>query len=391
MEHKPNTESPAAASPDAGPTSGEAKGTGLYYKDGREIPPTHPDHGPMHLLPRQEDGSFAAYYYCSKAELYDMQIAEPPPRRYRKDGFSPERQEQFLEYVRGGASGREAARKVGISPTTAYNLYNSPDGAAFRAAWDEAARVTDIVLEDTAFDRAVNGQEEIVYHKGRRVGIRWKYDNNLLMRLLRARNPLKYAPLSEIEGWLRHRGIAPPADVDGALDRLRDAEAEWGRRLPGEEAPARLADRAVRPELLSSVRPEPLSSVRPEPLPSVRPEPVEGPSRPSDEDDKDGPSTGSGRTEGGAGSASDPSTSSTSPGSGRPKEPDVESTSSTSPGSGQAEETDPASTSSTSSGNGQPEKTDAASASSTSPRSGQEALRCDTDAEAPAPDDGSLT
>jgi hypothetical protein len=57
------------------------------------------------------------------------------------------------------------------------------------------------------------------------------------MKLLRARNPLKYAPLSEIEGWLRHRGVAPPADVDGALDRLRAAEADWGRRLPGEEAP----------------------------------------------------------------------------------------------------------------------------------------------------------
>lgn len=229
-----------ANSPDSAPAAGDSPGSGLFYRDGREIPPTHPDHGPMHLLPRQENGGFAAYYYCSKAELYDAEIPGPPPRRYRRDGFGPDRQEAFLEAVRGGASGREAARKIGISPTTAYNLYNSPDGGAFRAAWDEAARVTDIVLEDTAFDRAVNGQEEIVYHKGRRVGVRWKYDNNLLLRLMRARMPLKYAPLSEIEGWLKRRGIAPPPDVDGALDRLRAAEAEWGRRLPGEESPAAL-------------------------------------------------------------------------------------------------------------------------------------------------------
>ena len=54
MEQKQNSESPAAP-----PSPGEGTGTGLFYKDGREIPPTHPDHGPMHLLPRQEDGSFA--------------------------------------------------------------------------------------------------------------------------------------------------------------------------------------------------------------------------------------------------------------------------------------------------------------------------------------------
>ena len=328
MEQNPRPESPPPPPPP--PDAADpppATGTGLYYKDGTEIPPTHPDHGPMHLLPRQQDGSFATYYYCSKAELYDMQIPAPLPRRHRRDGFTPERQEQFLEAVRGGASGREAARKVGISATTAYNLYNSPDGAAFRAAWDEAAKVTDIVLEDTAFDRAVNGQEEIVFHKGERVGKRWKYDNNLLMRLLRARNPLKYAPLSEIEGWLRHRGIAPPADVDKALDRLRAAEAEWGRRLPGEEAPAAIEGAAA----------------------ALLPGEGRGPGLPPRETEpRPSPGNADASTQ-----PLDPSTSSTSPESGQPDPAAVASTSSTSPGSGQAGDAPVPSTSSTSSGNGQ--------------------------------------
>jgi len=391
MEQDPGPDSPPPTHAD---DPAPSPGTGLFYKDGREIPSTHPDHGPMHLLPRQEDGSFAAYYYCSKAELYDMQVPAPPPRRQRRDGFSAERQEQFLEAVRGGASGREAARLVGISPTTAYNLYNSPDGAAFKAAWDEAAQVTDIVLEDTAFDRAVNGQEEIVYHQGQRVGRRWKYDNNLLMRLLRARNPLKYAPLSEIEGWLRHRGIAPPADVDGALERLRAAEAEWGSWLPGEEAPAAIADQAVRPEL------------------------VEGPSCRSGEEDKDGPSTGSGRTDQrgtdtlSLPSASiredlpDPSTSSTSPGNEQPESPPAallpgegrgpglpppEAGPRPSPGNA-AQPTQPPhpSTSSTSSGSGQPENAADASMSSTSSGNGREALPPAAEATAPTPEDAPL-
>jgi hypothetical protein len=326
--------------PDATPS----QGSGLFYKDGREIPPTHPDHGPMHLLPRQEDGSFAAYYYCSKAELYDMKVPVPPPRRQRRDGFSADRQEEFLEAIRGGASGREAARRIGISPTTAYNLYNSADGAAFKAAWDEAARVTDIVLEDTAFDRAVNGQEEVVYHQGQRVGVRWKYDNKLLMQLLRARNPLKYAPLSEIEGWLRHRGIAPPPDVDGALDRLHAAEAQWGRRLPGEEAPARIGSDGAQ--------------ARPGAAPCEVAASGAGPLLPA------------------AGEVPPlESTSSTSPGIGQPQDVSVASTSSTSSETGQAEETAAESTSSTSPETGQAEEAAAESTSSTSPAIGQEEPR----------------
>ncbi len=215
-------------------------GTGFFYRNGDEIPPTHPDHGPMHLLPRQHDGSFAAYYYCSKQELAAARIDAPQPPRHRRDGFSPERQEAFVRHLRGTASWTDAARLTGISRSTAYNLYNSPDAAGFRAAVDEALKCTDGLLEATALERAIKGHEEIVYYQGRRVGVRWKADNRLLMSLLRARNPLKYAPLNEIEGWLRRRGLALPADLDGALDRLHAAEAEWGRRLPGEGDPPAL-------------------------------------------------------------------------------------------------------------------------------------------------------
>ena len=128
-------------------------------------------------------------------------------------------------------------RALTASRAETSTIVEQPDGAAFRAAIEEAGRGVDVILEATAIERAVNGQEEIVYYQGQRVGVRWKYDNRLLMSLLRARNPLKYAPLSEIEGWLARRGIAPPADVERALDRLAAAEAEWGRRLPGEPDP----------------------------------------------------------------------------------------------------------------------------------------------------------
>lgn len=281
--------------------------SGFYYRSGRPIPPTHPDHGPMHLLPRQEDGSFAAYYYCSKEELDAGPIEAPPPRRRRRDGFSPERQQQFVEHLRDTASFTDAARLTGISRTTAYNLYNSPDAAAFHAAVDEALKATDFLLETTAIDRAVNGQEEIVYYQGQRVGVRVKYDNRLLMSLLRARNPLKYAPLHELEGWLKRRGIEPPADVECALDRLGAAEAEWGRRLPGETPPAG-------PALAPPAADDGLSSLAP---PSSEPVPL--PSRPNAEAE---PAQASSSSTSGAGQAAQASSSSTlPPGTPAPPEP----------------------------------------------------------------------
>lgn len=230
-------------------------GTGFFYKSGREIPPTHPDHGPMHLLPRQEDGSFATYYYCSKEELEG--IPGPPPRRQRHDGFSPNRQEAFILNLRNTGSITDAAHLTGIARSTVYNLLNSPDAGVFREAVEEALKGVEFLLEATALERAIHGQEEIVFHQGRRVGVRWRYDNRLLMSLLRARNPLKYAPLNEIEGWLRRRGLERPVDIEGALDRLAAAEAEWGRRLPGEEQPAAPALEPPVQASISSTLPSP--------------------------------------------------------------------------------------------------------------------------------------
>ncbi|HYE29210.1 MAG TPA: helix-turn-helix domain-containing protein [Allosphingosinicella sp.] len=220
----------------------------------------------MHLLPRQEDGSFAAYYYCSHEELAaigdgDGRLPAPPPRRRRRDGFDAERQQRFVEHYRDTGSLTDAARLTGISRSTAYNLLNSPDGGPFRDAIAGAGRGIDTILESTAFERCINGQEEIVSYQGRRVGVRWKYDNKLLMHMLRARQPLRYAPLSEIEGWLKRRGLDPPPDVDGALDRLAAAEAEWGRRLPGE---------GPQPQPGFSAPATPLIVYRPPPKPRLR-------------------------------------------------------------------------------------------------------------------------
>lgn len=223
---RPTRSAPPAPAAAPAPPPGE---TGFYYATGRPVPPTHPDHGPMEDLPRQEDGGFAAYYYCSRAELEAAEVASPPPRRRRHDGWTADRMAEFIETLRATASITDACRAVGMSRTSAYRLYHREDAAHFREAWDEALRCCTAVLATTAFDRAVNGTEYRVFHKGEFVGWQVRHDNRHLQWMLRARDPLNWAPLDDLEGWLRHRGIERPGR--SAPGRLAEAEHRWGRRL----------------------------------------------------------------------------------------------------------------------------------------------------------------
>lgn len=215
-----------------------AEETGFFYRNsGNPIPPTHPDHGPMEHLPRRDDGSFSPYYYCSLEELGAAGVEGPPPRRRRHDGWTAQRMEEFIEQLRATASVTDACRAVHMSRTSAYKLYNRPDAAHFRAAWDEALRGATAVLAATAFDRAVNGTEYKVFHKGDFVGWQVRHDNRHLQWMLRVRDPLNWAPIGDLEAWLRHRGVEEAAGRE-AVERLAEAEAEWGRRLPGEKPQA---------------------------------------------------------------------------------------------------------------------------------------------------------
>ncbi|MGP1283311.1 MAG: hypothetical protein ACTS1X_10080 [Parasphingopyxis sp.] len=206
------------------------------YPSGEPMPETHPDHGPMRDIPRRADGSIAPYYYCSKAELEKWgELDRPPARRRRHDGWTPERIEKFLEALRATASITDACRVVGKSRQSAYKLYNRKDSAHIRKAWDEALRACTNILATTAFDRAVNGTEEQVFHDGHFVGWRTRYDNRHLQWMLRARDPVNWAPLSELQGWMRQRAIERHEPVEASLERVAKAEEEWGQCLPGED------------------------------------------------------------------------------------------------------------------------------------------------------------
>ena len=66
---------------------------------------------------------------------------EPVPLRRRRDGWTPERQIVYHAMLAAGASPREAARRVGMTPQGAGRLLNRPDAARFASACAAAYRM----------------------------------------------------------------------------------------------------------------------------------------------------------------------------------------------------------------------------------------------------------
>lgn len=110
----------------------------------------------------------------------------PVPRKCnRHDGWTPERQRAFIQALAETGSVTIAARQVNMAHATAYALRHHPEAGSFRLAWEAALACGVQRLRDEAFDRAMNGQLQPVFWKGKVVGYRRVKNDRLLMYLLR--------------------------------------------------------------------------------------------------------------------------------------------------------------------------------------------------------------
>ncbi|MEO6389117.1 MAG: hypothetical protein ABIT16_10035 [Croceibacterium sp.] len=149
----------------------------------------------------------------------------PVPRQCaRHDGWTPERQRGFIEALADTGSVRHAAGSVGMAPEGAYQLRRQPGAEEFAAAWRAALDKGVERIEDVAMDRALNGVEVPVFSYGKLVGTRTKYNDRLLMFMLRNRAPERFA-----EGGAR--GLS-------AIDRhtLARMKQEWRKEWERERA-----------------------------------------------------------------------------------------------------------------------------------------------------------
>ena len=106
--------------------------------------------------------------------------------RTRSDGWTPARQARFTDALAAGASVVEACAIVGLSRESAYRLRRHAGGGAFRRAWDAALDGERASAFTTAFDRAINGVEKPVFHKGRQTASYRAFDDRLLIAMVRS-------------------------------------------------------------------------------------------------------------------------------------------------------------------------------------------------------------
>jgi hypothetical protein len=117
----------------------------------------------------------------------DFAFDPVPSSSTRHDGWTPERQRGFIYALSRIGMVSAAADCVGMSRKSAYALLKraGPD-SGFARAWREAREAARVVVSLAAYERAVDGVEVPIFHKGVQVGTRRSYDNRLLGALLRA-------------------------------------------------------------------------------------------------------------------------------------------------------------------------------------------------------------
>lgn len=161
----------------------------------------------------------------------------PVLRKPRADGWTPQRQVDFIAALADGGCVEQAAREVGMSVTSCYRLRRAPGAENFATAWDAAIAQAARQLVDIAFDRAIHGSNEPVFDReGNRVGRRMRQNDRLLMFLMRAYMPERFRNAdrdTRATGEPAAMGLPPIAD---ALERLEPAAPATPHQLmPPEE------------------------------------------------------------------------------------------------------------------------------------------------------------
>lgn len=195
---------------------------------------------------RQRDPEFRARWEAVVAEQQAAWIegqsagaaVEPGDPHERFDGWSRLRRRAFLRALSETGKVKDACERVGISDTAVYKLRKRSPGFArdFAAALARSAPM----LEQIAWERAVEGWEEPVTARDGTVTMRRRYSEPLLRMLLREAHAARRIELAA-EAKARPRGSrhATPEETDARLKKALDAVE---RRLRSEARLKALAE-----------------------------------------------------------------------------------------------------------------------------------------------------
>lgn len=145
-----------------------------------------------------------------------------PSRAERYDGWTVDKQVDFLRMLATTQNVAAAARSVGMGRQSAYKLRARLDDQPFGAAWRLALRNARDSVLDAAIERAVNGVEVPHYWKGELIGTSRRYDERLTTALL-AGGALQRSTvhIGGPEREFAERGLSR------LLDRIAHGPTEW--------------------------------------------------------------------------------------------------------------------------------------------------------------------
>lgn len=105
--------------------------------------------------------------------------------RVRRDGWTVERQRGFVAALARFGDVAKAARVVGMSAQSAYNLRRRPGAASFAAAWTEALGWASDLAVGAAIARARHGVTFARTYRGLFKGTIHRHDDRDLIAALR--------------------------------------------------------------------------------------------------------------------------------------------------------------------------------------------------------------
>jgi hypothetical protein len=117
----------------------------------------------------------------------------PVPVAPRHDGWTPERQREFIDALAQIGCVTAAAKHVGMTPKSAYRLRSHADATSFAAAWTIAVDRGRASADDAAITRALDGEVIPVFYRGNQIGERRRYNDRLLLAVLRRQTVTRVA------------------------------------------------------------------------------------------------------------------------------------------------------------------------------------------------------
>jgi hypothetical protein len=198
-------------------------------------------------------------------------------KRERSSGWSPETQAAFIHELTRIGSVEAAAKAVGKTSRSAYQLRDKAGAESFAAAWEAAKFAGRDHAAQIAIERALHGEMAPTFRNGRFTGYRLIHNDRMLIAAIHAQeNRPDQDAVAQLHSWKRRlekweialrRQAMDLADGTAATDianaKAREDNIVWQREMKREERRKRNAEirAAVRKGMAKPERPGPRISV----------------------------------------------------------------------------------------------------------------------------------